>query len=131
MKKSLVSSLTVVSVSLMSLLPAGAEEPKEMVKNSAMFPVKALAVGAGLVVGTPVAVVRQTAERSIGITGDFADKIGGKDSLPPVLFASVLAVPFGLLVGSAEGIYFGGKNAIQHGVEKPFSKESFSLGELE
>jgi hypothetical protein len=102
-----------------------------MAKNTAMFPVKALAVGAGLVVGTPVAVVRQTAERSMGITGDFADKIGGKDSLPPVLFASVLGVPFGLLVGSAEGVYFGGKNAIQHGVEKPFSKESFSLGELE
>lgn len=131
MIKIAISALTLLAVSFASLAPARADEPKEMLKNTAMFPVKALAVSAGLVFGTPVAVVRQTTERSKGITSAFADEIGGKDSLPPVLFASLLGVPFGVLVGTGEGVYFGGKNAIEHGVEKPFSKDSFSLGELE
>jgi len=109
--------------------PASADEPKEMLKTTAMFPVRTLGVGAGLVLGTPIAVTRQVAEQTIGITGTFADKIGGKEHLPPVLFASILGVPFGVLTGSAEGVYFGGKNAIVHGSEKPFGKESFSLAE--
>lgn len=125
------SALFAFALTTGSLLPACADEPSAMLKNTAMLPVRTLGLGAGLVLGTPVAVVRQTAERSIGFTGTFADKIGGKDSLPPVLFASVLGVPFGVLCGSSEGLYFGGKNAIVHGTQHPFSKESFSLGELE
>lgn len=103
-----------------------------MAKNTAMFPVRTLALGSGLVVGCPVAVVRRVSNRCIEYTGNMADKIGGKNNLPPVLFASVLGVPFGVVAGSAEGVYYGGKNAISNCIEHPFSKESFSLGsELE
>ena len=129
MKKSTFSALAAVAFTIGSVLPACADEPMSMLKNTAMFPVRALGVGSGIVVGTPVAVTRRVSNRCIGYTQTFADKIGGKDSLPPVLFASVLGVPFGVLAGSAEGVYFGGKNGIVHGSEKPFSKESFSLGE--
>ncbi len=129
MKKSTLSALAAAAVTIGSVLPACADEPKDMLKNTAMFPVKALAISTGMVVGTPVAVTRRVSNRCIEYTQTFADKIGGKDSLPPVLFASVLGVPFGVIAGSAEGIYFGGKNSIVHGSDKPFSKESFSLGE--
>jgi len=127
--KSTFSALAAAAFTIGSVLPASADEPMGMLKNTAMFPVRALGVGAGMVVGTPVAVTRRVSNRCIGYTGTFADKIGGKDSLPPVLFASVLGVPFGMIAGSAEGVYFGGKNGIVHGAQKPFSIESFSLGE--
>jgi len=130
-KKSTFSALFLLALGLGSALPASADESKEMLKNVGMFPVRTLALGAGLLVGTPIAISRRTADRCSEYTGNFADKIGGKDHLPPVLFASVLGVPFGVIAGTSEGVYLGGKNAIANCVEKPFSKESFSLGELE
>lgn len=118
-------------VGIMSALPVRASDSvPDMAKNTAMFPVKIIAIGSAAVIGTPVAVVRQVAVRIREFTGTFADNIGGKDSFPPNLFASVLSIPFGTLVGSAEGLYYGPKNAVEHGVEKPFSQDSFSLGDM-
>lgn len=133
MKKTAISILALVTLASVSSLPASAENDfGGMAKSTAMFPVRTVALGAGLVVGTPVAVVRRVSNRCIEYTSNFADKIGGKDNLPPVLFASMMGVPFGIISGSAEGVYFGGKNAISNCVEHPFSKDSFSLGnELE
>ena len=91
----------------------------------------AVAVGSGMAVGVPLAMAKRMAFRSINITNQFADQIGGHENLPPVMFASVLGVPFGLICGGAEGAYLGSKNAIAHGVEKPFSKESFSMGDID
>jgi hypothetical protein len=133
-KKSAASILALVTVAVASALPALADDNDytTMAKNTAMFPVRTLALGSGMVVGCPVAVLRRVSNRCIEYTGNMADKIGGKNNLPPVLFASVLGVPFGLVAGSAEGMYYGGKNAITNCVEHPFSKDSFSLGnELE
>jgi len=132
-KKSALSILSLVAIAALSTLPASADNDYGTIaKNTAMFPVRTLALGSGLVVGTPVAVVRRVSSRCIEYTGNMADKIGGKGNLPPVLFASVLGVPFGVVAGSAEGVYYGGKNAINNCVEHPFSKDSFSLGnELE
>lgn len=117
-------------ISVMSALPARADSVNDMAKNTAMFPVKVLAVGTAAAVGTPIAVTRQVAVRIREFTGEFADKIGGKEDFPPNLFASVLSIPFGTLVGAAEGMYYGPKNAVVHGVEKPFSQDSFSLGDI-
>ncbi len=133
MKKSAISVLSLVALTASVCLPAFADQDyTTMAKNTAMFPVRTLALGTGVVVGTPIAVVRRVSNRCIEYTGNMADKIGGKKSLPPVLFASLLGVPIGIVSGSAEGIYYGGKNAITNCVEHPFSKDSFSLGsELE
>ena len=118
-------------VGILSALPVQASDSvTDMAKNTAMFPVQILAVSSAAAVGTPIAVVRQVGVRIRDFTGTFADKIGGKDSFPPNLFASVLSIPFGTLVGSAEGLYYGPKNAVQHGVEKPFCQDSFSLGDM-
>lgn len=118
-------------ISVVSALPARADSVNDMAKNSAMFPLKALAVGSAAAVGTPIAVTRQVCVRIREFTGTFADQMGGKEDFPPNLFASFLSVPFGTIVGAAEGLYYGPKNAVVHGVEKPFSQDSFSLGEID
>lgn len=128
MKKSFLTLLAAVAMTTALCGPARAEDFKEMATNAAWFPVKALAVGTGMVVGIPVAVTRRSSNRCIEYTQNFADKIGGKEHIPPMVFASFMGMPFGLLVGTGEGVYFGGKNAITHGVEeKPFQLSTFSL----
>lgn len=114
-----------------SSLPARADSVNDMAKNTAMFPVTALAVGSAMAVGTPIAVTRQVAVRIREYTGNFADKIGGKEDFPPNLFACVFSIPFGTIAGTAEGLYYGPKNAVQKGIEKPFSQASFSLGDMD
>lgn len=133
MKKSL-SALLALALTATLSAPAQAESAKDMAVNAAWFPVKAVVIGTGMVVGIPVAITRRASSRSIEYTQNFADNIGGKDHIPPMVIASVMGVPFGLLVGTGEGVYFGGKNAITSGSgEKPFSLETFSLqgGDLE
>ncbi|MBX9690074.1 MAG: hypothetical protein K2X27_25410 [Candidatus Obscuribacterales bacterium] len=118
-------------LSVISTLPARADSVNDMAKNTALFPVKILAVSSAAVVGTPIAVTRQVAVRIREFTGTFADNIGGKEDFPPNLFASVLSIPFGTIVGTAEGLYYGPKNAVEKGIEKPFSQASFSLGDMD
>jgi hypothetical protein len=125
-KKSLLTLLA--ALALTTCGPAYAEDAKEMAINAAWFPVKAVAVGSGMVIGIPVAITRRSSNRCIEFTQNFADKIGGKEHIPPMMIASVMGMPFGLIVGTGEGVYFGGRNAINHGVEeKPFSLSTFSL----
>jgi hypothetical protein len=116
-------------VALGAALPSQADEPKSMVTNAVMFPVRAASVATGLVVGIPVAMLRRTSNRCIEYTDNFADKIGGHEHGPPVMFGAILGMPFGLLVGSGEGVYYGGKNAFCNSVEKPFSLSTMSLAD--
>lgn len=117
--------LTVVALS--AALPAQADEAKSMVTNTLMFPVRAASVATGLVVGIPVAMLRRSSNRCIEFTDNFADKIGGHEHGPPMVFGAVLGMPFGLLVGTGEGVFYGGKNAFCNSVEKPFSLQTMSL----
>ena len=118
-------------ISAFAALPAQADSVNDMAKNTAMFPLKAVAIGSAAVVGTPIAVTRQVAVRIREFTGTFADNIGGKEDFPPNLFASIASVPFGTIVGVGEGLYYGPKNALVHGLDKPFSQASFSLAEID
>jgi hypothetical protein len=116
-------------LALGAALPAQADEAKSMMKNAAMFPVRAASVATGLVVGIPVAMIRRSGDRCIEYTDNFADKIGGHEHGPPMVIGAVLGMPFGLLVGSGEGVFYGGKNAFCNSVEKPFSLKTMSLDE--
>ncbi len=109
--------------------PAFAESEGTMAKQALMLPVRMVAMGSGMVMGIPVAIVRRSGARSVGFTESFADNIGGKEHMIPMGMASLMGVPFGMMVGTAEGVYSGGRNSISHGWEKPFSLESFSMGE--
>jgi len=109
--------------------PAFAESEGSMAKQALMLPVRMVAIGSGMVLGIPVAIVRRSGARSVGFTEQFADNIGGKEHMIPMGMASLMGVPFGLVVGTAEGVYSGGRNSINHGWEKPFCLDSFSMGE--
>ncbi len=109
--------------------PAFAESEGTMAKQALMLPVRMVAIGSGMALGIPVAIVRRTGSRSVEFTESFADNIGGKEHMIPLGMASLMGVPFGMLVGTAEGVYSGGRNSISHGWEKPFSLDSFSMGE--
>ena len=86
--------LTVVALS--AALPAQADEAKSMVTNALLFPVRAASVATGLVVVIPVAMLRRSSNRCIEYTDNFADKIGGHEHGPPMVFGAVLGMPLRL-----------------------------------
>lgn len=133
MKKSIISTITLAALSMGSLLPALADDHAEggMIHNTVMLPVRAMGVGTGLAVGIPVATMKRICKNSFDKTQDVADNIGGKEHLPPTLFATIIGLPFGVVTGTMEGLYYGGKNAFESGVSKPFSQESMSMTDLD
>ena len=57
--------------------------------------------------------------------------IAGDKGNPLVTGMAALAgVPFGIFTGTLEGSYYGMKNAAMN-TDKPFSKDAFSLGDLD
>ncbi len=130
MKRTVLSFLAALALTLPVIAPAPAQADdgfKDMTMNTVLFPIKAVGIGAGMVVGIPVAITRRASHRSMEFTETFADKIGGHEHLPPRAFAFLAAVPVGIVVGTGEGVYYGGRNAIVSGSEKPFGLGSFSL----
>lgn len=130
MKRTVLSFLAALALAVPVIAPTPAladDGFKDMTMNTVLFPVKAVGIGAGMVVGIPVAITRRASSRSMEFTDTFADKIGGHEHIPPRAMASLAGIPFGILVGTGEGVYYGGKNAISN-CDKPFSLESFSLG---
>ncbi|MBX9878936.1 MAG: hypothetical protein K2Y22_10810 [Candidatus Obscuribacterales bacterium] len=127
--KVLLAAITATTLFSATSTPAIADGAGEMMKNSAMLPVRLVSVGSTVVVGTPIALTRQVSVRIREFTKTFADKIGGHEDFPPNFFASFLSVPCGLIVGTGEGLLYGGKNAFGPGYEKPFSLQAFSLGD--
>lgn len=122
-------SLAALTVAPMTAARADDDGLRDAARQTVRLPLRAAGVATGLVVGVPMAVTRRASNRMLEYTNSFADKIGGHTSAPPVIFASLVGMPYGLLVGSAEGVYMGGTNAIQQGVDKPFSLQSLSLSE--
>jgi hypothetical protein len=88
-------------------------------------------MGAGLVIGAPIAVTRETIRSYRGLTESAADKIGGKDFGPSCLLVSFITLPASLVVGGAKGTYISSRNAMKHGFNDPFNSDSFSVGKLE
>ncbi len=122
-------SLAVLTVAPITSAQAAEDGLRDAARQTVRLPLRAAGVATGLAVGVPMAITRRASNRMIEYTQSFADKIGGHTSAPPVIFASIIGLPFGMLVGTAEGVYVGSTNAIQQGVEKPFSLESLSLAE--
>lgn len=127
--QALALSLMAMSVPTMTSVQASEDGLRDAARQTVRLPLRAAGVATGLAVGVPMAVTRRASNRMLEYTSSFADKIGGHTSAPPVLFASVVGLPYGMIVGTAEGVYMGGTNAIQQGVDKPFSLESLSLSE--
>jgi hypothetical protein len=106
-----------------------ADDPLQQAVESSLMVTRVGGIGTAMVVGTPVAIIRQTRKSYVNWTEKTADKIGGHDCGPCCLLASVVTVPIALVVGPATGTYYGTKNAFSKGFSNPFSPASFSLAE--
>lgn len=84
--------------------------------------------GCGMLVGTPVAVVRETYKLYTTWTPAWADHVGGKDCAPACALASIVSVPASMIWGTCLGAFHGCKNGLVKGFNAPFNPESFSLG---
>ena len=86
---------------------------------------------AATIVGTPIAIVRETYKSYKAWTPAAADKLGSnaKDCGPACLLVSVVTLPAAIVWGTVSGTYYGCKNGMGKGFNEPFHPDSFSLGE--
>jgi hypothetical protein len=107
---------------------AAGDEPLDKVVDGSLIFTRVGGVGTALVVGPPVASVRESYKYYIDWTNTCADKVGGKDFGPSCALVSLVTLPTALVWGSVTGIYHGSKNAFMKGFTTPFHPDSFSLG---
>lgn len=132
MKKQVLSLAMSVIAAAGTFAPVlAADDAMEKVTQGALIPTRVGGVVAGTVLGTPIAVVRESYKSYIDLTDKGAEAIKGKECGPACLLVSVFTLPAGLVVGTVKGSYYGIKNGFMKGFETPFHPESFSLGELE
>jgi len=135
-KKFNLAALAVVAM-LGSSAPAMAaeEDGLEMATQGSLMVTRMGGIGAGLVIGTPVAITKQVGKTYVNYTQAAADKVGGKlggkDNGPVCAVVSLVTLPAALVVGGAKGTYYGTKNGVCNGFNTPFHPDSYSLGNLE
>ena len=110
---------------------ADSDEGLDMAVQGSLLPIRIAGVGTGLLVGCPIAVLRETTKSYVHYTEGAADKVGGHALLPACILASFFSAPASLVVGPAKGMYAGTKNGFVHGFDKPFTPQSVSLGNME
>ena len=133
MKSSKISIALAALVAMGSVAPAFADDDTGLDKaaNASLIVTRVGGLGAAMVVGMPIAVVRETTRSYRGLTNSAADKVGGKDFGPSCLLVSLVTLPAAMFVGGAKGTYIGSRNAMKHGFNDPFNSDSFSVGKLE
>lgn len=82
---------------------------------------------AGVVVGTPIAFVRMSKREVVSATRELVGETENPLILAP---ASVLGVPAGIMSGGIYGLAHAIGNAWTNADDNPFSKDSFSLGDM-
>lgn len=132
MKKQVLSLAMIAVAGFGAIAPAMAnDDALDKVTQGALLPTRVGGVVAGTVIGTPIAVVRESYKSYIDLTVKGSEQIHGKDCGPANLLVSVFTLPAGLVVGTVKGGYYGLKNGFMKGFETPFHPDSFSLGELD
>lgn len=134
MKKQILSMAMAVLATGATFAPAFAADSKsgaDTANDVAMVPVRLCGVAAGVVIGTPIAIVRESHKSYMDLTGAGAEQIHGKDCGPACLLVSIVTLPAGLVLGTVKGGYYGLKNGVMKGFDAPFNAESFSTGKLE
>lgn len=141
MTGNLIGGLTVKNLkafALSAVMAAGLVTPAlasddgvEKVVDGSLIVTRMGGLGAGMVIGTPVAVTRQVVKSYKDMTEKAADKVGGHEFGPSCALVSLVTVPAALVYGGATGVFYGSKNAFVHGFNEPFHPDSFSVGKLE
>jgi hypothetical protein len=125
MNKILIVSLSlIVAVSALILKPAFADS--DVLQEAGKVSLSVTSIAAGTVAGTPIAIVRKTGSQYIGCIKEFK-----KDSNTYKFWGTPYSALVAVVAGPIKGTICGAKNAIRYSVDKPFSRESFSLGNLE
>lgn len=117
---------TIAAVLLTTVLPAPSYADG-MLSEVTKFPMTMTSFVAGTVLGTPIAVGRKVMNN----TKETCDNMAGDKGMAMKAACGVVALPVGLFTGSLEGMYLGPKNALYNSGESPFSKDCFSLGDLD
>lgn len=125
MRKVMLSTLAAFLMAGVVQAPSHADAG-EMGKALIKFPITMTSFAAGTAVGTPIAIMRKSMSNTKETYGNYSDggfvkKSGGM----------VIAPGVGVVKGSAQGIMIGPKNAWSNSSEHPFSKDVFSLGDLD
>lgn len=124
MKKLSAVFLSLVAVSSIAVTSASAEDGVASVVVG--MPIKGASVAAAMVIGLPVAIVRKSCENSKEQT----NKIAGDDAnIAMKGLSALVGLPIGIVSGAIDGGQAGFKNSLK--CDKAFSKEQFSLGDLD
>lgn len=105
------------------------EQPTSYLRETALFPVKLLAVPTAFVIGAPIAVLAEEAK----VSSAFADALSNEfdqNGVTPLMVASLPGQTLKLISGVGVGIVNAARNSVD-GLNEPFSSKSFSLDELE
>jgi hypothetical protein len=101
----------------------------ERAVDGSLIVTRGAGVGAAAVVGTPVAITRDTLKYYTHWTSALADKVGGHDFAPSCALVSLVTIPTSMVWGATTGTFRGTKNAMVHGFNEPFTHNSFSLAD--
>jgi len=123
LRKFSLALLITSSLCTATILPSAAEDSDTVGKKLAAIPLRTAGCFWALMVGTPIAITRLSAKRYHEHMDDVADLEGSSSG------GVVYALPMGFGEGLASGLYYGPKNAFAN-FDKPFSKESVSLGTI-
>lgn len=130
-KKVMSLAMSLVACAAAAAPAFASDDAMDKVTQGALLPTRVGGVAAGIVLGTPVAIVRESYQSYKDLTNAGAEQIHGKECGPACLLVSVFTLPAGLVVGTVKGTYYGLKNGIMDGFQTPFHPHSFSIGELE
>ncbi|MDZ4835775.1 MAG: hypothetical protein SGJ27_18515 [Candidatus Melainabacteria bacterium] len=125
MRKVLLSTLAACLLSVGAQSPSQADAG-EMAKAVFKFPITVTSFAAGTAIGTPIAMGR----KSMTSSKEYADK-WGEGGFVKKTGGTMVAYPAGMMRGTCEGAVLGPKNAWKNSSEHPFSKDCFSLGDLD
>jgi hypothetical protein len=103
----------------------------DKVMQGSLLPVRLGGIVAGVAIGTPVAVARESYKSYLDLTGAGAEQIHGRDSAPVCVLVSLFTLPTGIVLGACKGSYYGVKNGVTKGFNEPFNSDSFSFGTLD
>jgi hypothetical protein len=132
-KTSKLAALLAVTIALSIGAPMFAAESKgsgdamETVVDGSLIVTRAGGAGAGVVLGTPVAIARDSYKDYTTWTQNWADKAGGKDFGPSCALVSLVTLPAALVWGTVTGTYHGVKNGLTEGFQEPFNPKSFNI----
>lgn len=126
MLKKLASSF-LIAASMVGTMAAPSLADEDTFRQIVFLPVRLVGSSVGTVVGVPLGMVKDGTRGSIMATKWVADKLGDEDGTAHQVVGGVVGGPFGLVGGSAYGVFDGGWHGMKTGFEQPFSKDAFTF----